>query len=86
MNDQPIHKSETQANSTETEKIPSPPNDPVAPIKSKNRSNILERIEMEEPNTTKVKAKKSKKSFIELRLNIIQNEQHCAHTEELQRN
>ena len=29
----------------------------MAPIESKNRSNILERMEIEEPNPTKVKAK-----------------------------
>ena len=53
--------SETQANSTATEKILSQPNGPVAPIESKNRSNILERTEIEEPKRTKVKDKKSKK-------------------------
>ena len=50
--------SETQANSTATEKISSHSKDPVVQKESKNRSNILERIEIEEPDPTKVKAKK----------------------------
>ena len=60
-NDQTIHKSETRANLIATEKIPSQSKDPVAPIESKNRYNILERMEIDEPNPTKVKAKKSPK-------------------------
>ena len=52
---------ETQANSTATEKIPSQSKDPVAPIESKNRSSIWERMEIEKPNPTTVKAKKFKK-------------------------
>ena len=38
-NDQPVHKSDTQASSTATEEISSQSEDPVAPIESKNRSN-----------------------------------------------
>ena len=43
-------------------------------------------MEIDEPNSTKVKAKKSKKPSIALRLNIIQNEQLFIHSVELQRN
>ena len=51
-----IHKSETPANSTAIEKISSQSKDSVTPIESKNKSNLLERMEIEEPNPTKVKS------------------------------
>ena len=55
----PIHESESPASSTAKRKMPNQSKGPVAPIESKNISNILEGMKIEEANLTKVKAMNS---------------------------
>ena len=60
--DQSTQNSKTPANLTPTEKVSGQSKDPSAPVELKNRYKLLERMEIEEPNLTKVKAKKSLKN------------------------
>ena len=60
-NNQPIHVTDS-GQFPPTEKISSQSEDPVAPKNLLNKSNLLERMEIEEPYPTKVKAKKSQQN------------------------